>query len=160
MMLHLFESLGQFRILRRIICEQLGPLCEQIAASPSNAITKMLANTIRYEEFRVFRPSIELLDQPDFFFAQRLAMRCVRVLLVRRTVPDVAVNDDQSRPIRGLVEGFKRPRQHLQIVRIRDTGDVPLYPINRVATSSLNDQFAGPSSVIDCGRTSSRDSKV
>ena len=85
----------------------------------------MLAHTIRHQELRVFRPAIKFLDQPDFFFAQRLAMRCIRVLLVRRTVADVAVDDDQSRAIRGLVEGFKSPRQHLQIVGIGDAGDVP-----------------------------------
>ena len=47
------------------------------------------------------------------------------VLLVRRAVGDVAVHDDQRRPVARAQEGAEGPRQHLQVVGVADAGDVP-----------------------------------
>ena len=85
----------------------------------------MLVHAVRDQEFRVLRPTIIVFGEPDFFFAQRLAVRRAGVLFVRRAVGDVAVHDDQRGPVRGVVERFERPRQHLQIVGVADPRDVP-----------------------------------
>ena len=52
-------------------------------------------------------------------------MRGARVLLVRRAVADVAVDNDQGRAIGRVRERRQRPRQHVQIVGVADARHVP-----------------------------------
>ena len=47
------------------------------------------------------------------------------VLLVRRSVADVAVHADQSGSVLGIQEAVVRLGQHVQIVRISDMFNVP-----------------------------------
>ena len=47
------------------------------------------------------------------------------VLLVRRTIGDVAVDDDEGRPVVGVLERVERPAQHFQVVSVTHPGDVP-----------------------------------
>src|SRR5262249_27726240 len=77
------------------------------------------------EEFRIWGPAVVLLGQPDFFFAQRLAVCGTGVLLVRRAVADMTVHDDQSRAIVCHLKGGERPSQHLEVVSVTDTKDIP-----------------------------------
>jgi hypothetical protein len=65
------------------------------------------------------------LGQPDLVLAERFTVRRARVLLVRRAVRDVTVDDDQRRAIGGVREGRERALEHLQIVGIADARDVP-----------------------------------
>src|SRR5438552_3727856 len=58
-------------------------------------------------------------------FVERLAVRGVRVLLVRRTPGDVAVDDDQRRPIVSRLRRLQRALEHLEIVCVADAGHVP-----------------------------------
>src|SRR5579863_7308039 len=97
----------------------------ELSSAPSNAIAEMLAYSLGHKELRVFRPAVELLHQPDFFFSQWFAMRRIRILLVRRSIPNVAIDNDERRPIRCLLEGLKCPPQHFQIVGVAHPGDVP-----------------------------------
>ena len=97
----------------------------QIASALADAVAEMLTHSVRHQELRIFRPAVEFLGQPDFFFAQRFAVSGIGVLLVRRSVADVAVDDDQRRPVCGLVERFKRPRQHFEIIGVGHASDVP-----------------------------------
>ena len=46
-------------------------------------------------------------------------------MFVRRSVTDVAVENDQRRTIAGFLEGFKRPGDHLQIIRIAYPRHIP-----------------------------------
>ena len=45
--------------------------------------------------------------------------------LGRRAVRDVAVDDDERRPIRGLLERGERTRQRVEIVGVADAQDIP-----------------------------------
>ena len=47
------------------------------------------------------------------------------ILLVRRAVGDVAVDDDQRRAILHVLERLERPVEHFQIVGVADASDVP-----------------------------------
>ena len=67
----------------------------------------MFVNAIRDEEFGVFRPAVVVLGQAYFLLAQRLAMGGAGVLLVRRPVGDVAVDDDQRGPVVGALKCAK-----------------------------------------------------
>jgi hypothetical protein len=66
----------------------------QRQATRADAFLKMLAYPIRDKKLRIYRPAVVALRQPDFFLAQRFAVRRAGVLLIRRTVGDVAVDDD------------------------------------------------------------------
>ena len=61
---------------------------------------EMLAHAGGNHELLVWIEAEELLGQPHFVVAKRLAMRLERVMLVRRTVADMAMHDDQRGPIR------------------------------------------------------------
>ena len=72
---------------------------------------KMFANPIRDEELRVLGPSVAALDKADLFIAKRFAVGLRSILLVRGTVADVAVENDESGPAFRLpksVQGMSR----------------------------------------------------
>ena len=96
-----------------------------LRAALAHAVSELIVDAVRNQKLRVFRPAVISLHQFDFRFAQRLTMRFVRVLLVRRAVADVAVDNDERWPIVGLEEVFIRAPEHLEIVRIGDVRDVP-----------------------------------
>ena len=52
-------------------------------------------------------------------------MSGIRVLLVRRAVADMAIHDDQRRPISGLLKSLKITRQHFEVIGVSHTRDVP-----------------------------------
>ena len=58
----------------------------------------------RNQELSVLRPAVASLRRPDFLLAERLTVRRAGVLFGRRSVADVAIDDNQRRPIRGLLE--------------------------------------------------------
>ena len=76
----------------------------RLAAARADAGGEVLADAVGHEELRVLRPAVGALGELDFLVAQRLAVGRGGVLLVRRAVADVAVEDDQRRPALGLPE--------------------------------------------------------
>src|SRR5439155_24137166 len=90
--------------LLRILAKKPGPAVTQIAPALADALTKMFPHALWHQELRVFRPTIEPLDQPDFVLPQSLTVRRVRVLFVRRPITDVAIHDDES----GLVSRVEK----------------------------------------------------
>src|ERR1700692_4937287 len=98
------QALGQLRIFSRILREHPSPLCPQVAPALSNPILKMLAHALRHQKFGVLGPAIEFLHQPDFIFAKRLAVGGIGILLVRRSVTDMAVHYYQRGTISCLLE--------------------------------------------------------
>ena len=61
----------------------------------ADARLEVFAYPLGDEELRVLGPAITALRELDFLFAQRLAVRRARILLVRRTVGDVAIDDHE-----------------------------------------------------------------
>src|ERR1700746_2279072 len=103
----------------------------------SNPIAKVFAHTFGYEELGVFGPAVEALGQANLVCSERLAMRFAGGVLVRRSVPDVAIDDDERRPVFRIEECLVTARQHLHVIRITDPGDIP-----SVAHESGHDVFA------------------
>ena len=95
------------------------------AAAPPDAVTEMLAHAVRDEEFRVLGPAVIALGKLHLVFAERLAVGGAGVLLVRRAIADVAVEDDERRPVVGAGEGRERRLELLGVVGVIDVQDVP-----------------------------------
>ena len=91
------------------IRKQFSPLLSQLAPALANPLLKIFANPFRHQKFGVLRPSIKFLGQPHFFFAQRFAMSFLGVLLVRRAVSYVAIDDNQRRTDLQYPERRRRP---------------------------------------------------
>src|SRR5439155_5422008 len=93
--LHAVEVVGQGGMARLVALEKTDPFRAQPRAARADAGRETFAYTLGDEELLLFRPAVEALAEPDLLLAQRLAVRGVGVLLVRRAVADVAVDDDQ-----------------------------------------------------------------
>src|SRR5215472_7820891 len=125
---HAISLVGELGILASILLKLSPPGSMQRQAPRPDALLEMLAHPIRDEELRLWRPAVVTLRQPDLFLAERFAVRSARILLVRRAVGDVAVDDDQGRPIARASEGPECTLQQLHAVHVADTRNVPAIP--------------------------------
>src|SRR4030095_15852185 len=75
--------------------EELRPLGARRSAARTDAGGEMLADAVGDEKLRILRPPVAALDEPHFIVAERLAVGRGRVLLVRRAVADVGVEEYQ-----------------------------------------------------------------
>jgi hypothetical protein len=82
-------------------------LCPSICAACADAGREVFADAVRYEELCVFRPSVTAFGEADLLLAEGLPMRRGGVLLVWRTVTDVAVQDNKGRPALRLLENLQ-----------------------------------------------------
>src|SRR5207302_544500 len=102
--LHPPQVIGKLRIRLLVFLEFGEPGVAQLPAALADAFLEGLAHAVGNEELRVLRPAVEALGQLDLLLAERLAMRLMRALLVRRAIADVAVDDDERGAIRLLLE--------------------------------------------------------
>ncbi len=124
-MLHLVESLRQVGILLGVFREVFIPLRSQVASTLADAILEVLVDAFGNQELGIFGPAVKLLGQADFLLAQRFSMRFVGILLVRRAVSDVAIDDDERGPVFGDDKGAVGAAESVEIVGIADVRDVP-----------------------------------
>jgi len=85
----------------------------------------MLPHLVGDEEFRLLGPAVDTLRLPDLVFTERLAVGRARVLLRRRPVADVAVDDDERGAVVRIAERLERAVEHLEIVGVPHARDVP-----------------------------------
>src|SRR5437016_3390765 len=90
------------------------PLRAPLVATRADARAEVRAHLVGHEELRVFRPAVVALGETNLLVAERLAVRGVRVLLVRRAPRDVTVDDDQRGPIRLALEDLEGTRKHVE----------------------------------------------
>ena len=112
--------------VRLLISGEPGVPVGLLSRAPVDGAVSVGADFVGHQELGVGRPAIALLGQAYLFFAERLAVRRVRVLLVGRAPGDVAVNDDQRRAL-GLL--LRRPDglvEQRQVVGVADAHDVPV----------------------------------
>src|SRR5258708_37839154 len=100
---------GQLRIFAAILAELRHPGVTLAMAALPHQFLKALVYPVRHQELRVFRPAINAFREPDFFLAQRLAVRGAGVLLVRSAIGDMAVDDNERRPVLWVSEKLERP---------------------------------------------------
>src|SRR5262249_41159357 len=105
--------------------EQLRPRAPQTRAACANARREMLVDSIRNKKLFILGPPIAAFREPDLFVAEWLTVSCCSVLLMRRTIADVAVQNDERRTTLCLSEDGPRLLDPLTIVRVADPQDVP-----------------------------------
>ncbi len=126
--LHAVHLLRELRIRLAVVLQRGEPGIAQRPSTPAHTARDMLPHADGHEKLGILRPIVGALGEPDLFLAQGLAVRGARVLLVGRTIGDMAVHDDQRGPVGRLVEGAERPPQHVEVVGVADPRDVPAVP--------------------------------
>src|SRR5207237_4508139 len=91
--LHFVKMVGELRIFLPVLIELLTPAQSSFASASPDSGPEMVPHAVGHEKLRLFRPSVVALCQFDFGLAQRLAVSSTRILLVRSSVADVAVDD-------------------------------------------------------------------
>ena len=109
------------------------PRVTQLFAACANAPTEVIVNAIGHVELLIFWPTIVSLRESDLLLAQGFTVCPAGILLVRRTVPDMAVHDDQRRTVFAILKGPECAGQHLEIVCVANPRDI----------SSVSDETRG-----------------
>src|SRR5258708_19700849 len=76
--------------------EEGRPLLSGFCPAHTHSGSKVLPDAIGDQKRRVLGPPIGAFAEPDLLVAERLSVGCGGVLLVRRTVADVAVEDEEG----------------------------------------------------------------
>src|ERR1700675_2333795 len=87
-----------FRLLRKlflVLLEFCLPRRAGLGSALSHAVLEPVVDSVGDQKLRIFWPPVVFLHEFDFRLAQRLAMRFVGILLVRRSVPNVAIHHDE-----------------------------------------------------------------
>ena len=109
--LHLVELVGEVGILRPCTASSwANQASRSCLAAFADALLEVVVDAVGHEELGVFGPAVVPLGQADFVLAQRLAMGGAGVLLVGGAPADVAVDDDQGRPVVGLLRNIWKAR--------------------------------------------------
>src|SRR5579883_3350262 len=111
--LHQLEFSRQIGISLSVAPQSRFPSSSERAPARANTGSEMLPDALGHEKLRIFGPSIVPLGLSDFLFAERFAVRCTGVLLVRRAIGDMTVDNNQSRTVFAAMGYFKRSSQHL-----------------------------------------------
>ena len=85
----------------------------------------MFVDAVRHEKLRVLGPTVAALGEADLFVSEWLAMGRGCVLLVRRAVADVTVQNDEGGAVLGLAENVEGVLDALDVVGVADAQDVP-----------------------------------
>src|SRR5439155_3587944 len=93
--LHQVDLVGECSVLGPIGFEQIHPPTAGRPPPRAYPGREMLVHAVRDQELGVLGPSVKTLGETDLVLAQWLAMGLGRVLLVRRAIADVAVEDDE-----------------------------------------------------------------
>src|SRR5262249_1489181 len=116
---------GQIWIRAAILLKEFGPLLSGLGTSCSHSRREVLVNAVGHQKLRVFGPAVGAFGAPALLLAERFAVRRRRVLLARRTVPDVAVEDDE----RGAPLGWPKDREGaldaVDVVGIANADHIP-----------------------------------
>src|SRR6516225_2626866 len=77
------------------------------------------------QELGVLRPAVVAFGEADLFLAQRLAMRRGGILLMRRAVADVTVQNDEGRAALGVAKNVQRMLDPVDVIGVAHAQDVP-----------------------------------
>ncbi len=123
--LHSVQLFGLLRKLFLVLLVFRRPRGAGLGSALPHAVLEPVVHSVGDQKLRVFGPPVVFLHQFDFRLAQRLAVCFVGILLVRRSVTNVAVHHDERRPVFRFEKIFVAAGQHVQIVCVRDVRDVP-----------------------------------
>ena len=123
--LHLVDLGGEFRVLAPVGPEEFRPPAAGLRPPGPHSGREMLLDALGDKELRILGPAIEALAEADLLFAQGLAMGCGSVLLVRGTIADVAIQDNECGAALRLSEDLKGVLDAVDVVGVADAQDVP-----------------------------------
>jgi len=123
--LHALARVGQLGVGDPIALEQCQPLRPELRSASPEFRREVLVHTIRHQKFRVLWPAIGAFREPDLLLTQGFAVRARGILLMRRTIADMALDDDQARPIVNALGDRDRVGDPLTIVGVADPLHVP-----------------------------------
>ena len=85
----------------------------------------MVAHRVGNEELGVLRPAVVALGEPNLLLAQWLAVRRGGILLMRRAIADVAVQNDEGRAILGFVKHVERVLDAIDVIGVAHAQNIP-----------------------------------
>src|SRR5579872_3902544 len=124
-MLHFVDFIRQARICAAVFSKSRRPVIAVRLSTNTDPFLKMVIDAVGYQELRVLGPSIKALGQLYFFLAERLAVRLLGILPVRRAPADMAVYDDQRRAVARSQKIVKARANQVQVVGVGHVGDIP-----------------------------------
>ena len=123
--LHQIDLVGERSVLRAIGLEQIHPPTPRGGATRAHPGREMLVHAVGDEELGVLRPSVKTFGETDLVLPQRLAMGFGRVVLVRRAIADVAVEDDERGAAFRALEDLEGARDTIHVVGVVHALHVP-----------------------------------
>src|SRR6266853_2093305 len=123
--LHLLDFGSERRILGPIGVEELYPFPARTVAARSDSVLEVLINFGRREELRIFGPSVGALGKLYLVVAQRFAVSFSGVLLMRRAVPDVTIQNDKGGAACLLFEYIQSVLDTLDVVGVANSQNIP-----------------------------------
>ena len=123
--LHLIDLGSEIGMLGPIGVEQVCPSAARLRAARPNPGREMLADSVGDEELRILGPPIAPFAQADLLLAERFAMGRGSILLVRRAVADMAIQNDEGRAALCLMEYPEGVLDQIDIVGVADPQYVP-----------------------------------
>src|SRR5262249_50655005 len=123
--LHAKQFFGKLGIMLAILGNLLKPRIAQVLTPLANPLPEVIVDAIRNVKVLVVGPVVVAFCKTNLVLSKRFAVRAAGILLVRRTVADVTVDDDQSGPVNGVLKGSKGAREHFQVIGVADSSYVP-----------------------------------
>src|SRR5262249_42724507 len=123
--LHQFNLGSAFGVLGAIGGKAFRPLVPRLSAALSYPSSKMVVDAIGHKKLGILGPAVELLTEPDLLLSERLTVGRSRVLFMRRSVADVAVQHDERGAVLRLAKDVEGVLDALDVIGIADTQDVP-----------------------------------
>src|SRR5712691_12476636 len=102
--LHQVDLGRELWIFRPVSREKFSPTAAGLRAARANSGGEVLAHGVGNQEFGVLGPSVVAFGEANLLLTQRLAMSCGGILLMRRAVADVAIQNDEGWAPLGLAE--------------------------------------------------------
>ena len=100
--LHSEQFFGEVWVLFAILIDLREPIVAQLLAPLSDTLTEVIVDAVWHVEFLIFWPAVASFGKPDLLLAQRLAVGPAGILFIGSAVSDMAVYDNQRRPVIGV----------------------------------------------------------
>ena len=79
-----------------VVRKQFCPRAPRLTAARANPCREVIVDAIGHEELCVLGPSVVALAESNLFIAKRFAVGSGGIVLVRRTIADMAIQDNKS----------------------------------------------------------------
>ncbi len=112
-------------MLGSVCVEQVRPSAACLRAVRPDTGREMLADAVGDEELCILGPPIAALGEADLLLTERFAMGGGSILLVRRAVADMAIQNDKGRAALRLMEYPESVLDQIDIVGVADPQHVP-----------------------------------